>query len=200
MPFFEMAGEDIVILPGKIRDRLAGEMCDTEGHILPPDGTMTFISFGFHTATILSSQRFKAHRHWRATSFPDRAPVSDGVFAAMVLDLNAEALTFLKIMAARGHSLAVLSSPPPTRRFGLLKSGHSEADILMLDALVRETMAGAISALGIAVVAPPADVAPDGFLRPDLMNADENDTHHGNPKYGELVLRDLAARCGVAPS
>jgi len=195
-PFFEKDDQGIVILPGKIRDRLVGEFCDDAGRVLPPDDTFTFLSLGLHTHTFLSVRRFEVHRYWRVTSVPDRLALSDAAFAAMVLDLNTEVLAFLRLLKSGGHDVAVLSSPPPTRRFCLLAAGYTPAGVLVLDGLVRQVMREAIAALGVAVIEPPAGATPDGFLRADLLNADVADAHHGNPSYGRMVLDDLARRCG----
>ncbi|WP_297778059.1 hypothetical protein [uncultured Roseovarius sp.] len=116
-PFYSVVEGQMVITDPKIRERLTGSVCDSEGRVFKPNGSVWFFSGGFHTLTFLNSKRWDTHRHWRVTHKPILPPVSDAVFAAMVLDINGEFLNFLSDATSLGHSVAVLSSPPPTERF-----------------------------------------------------------------------------------
>ncbi len=199
-PFYELSDSKLRITDPKLKSRLEGELCDENGFMHEPDGSLWLISGGFHTLGFLNSARWDTHRLWRVGSDRQLAPISDGAFKAMVLDLNRFFLGFLRDAMALGYRMAVLSSAPPTERFveRLASKKWTRDEILLMDGAVREVMTTQLAEMGIALITPPDDVAKDGFLKSEYLMANLADSHHGDVEYSKKYLGKIAETCGYS--
>jgi len=200
VPFYESSSSQLRFQNSKIISGLEGKLCDPDGLMYRPDGALIFMSAGFHTLIFLASARWDDHRHWRITSNPELQPVSDGAFAEMVVDLNRYLLQFLRDTKELGYRFAVLSSPPPTKRFikALERKKWTQDDILFMDKSVREVMISHLGKLEIPFISPPDGVIEDGFLKSEFLKPNIDDTHHGNVQYSKKFLQKIAENCGYS--
>ncbi|RAK07157.1 hypothetical protein [Salipiger aestuarii] len=192
--FFSVEDNRIRLTKPKMVERLNGFLCNPQGELYKPDGSLIFLSAGFHTLVFLNSKRWDTHRHWKVMSSSMKQPLTESEFSAMVEDLHRHLLTFLSKAKTLGYNFCILSSPPPTKRFidRLTEKQWTTDEIVFLDSAFRGVMSSRLQATGVPVVSPPGDVTMDGFLKDDFVTADPSDTHHGNVEYSKLFLRRIS--------
>ena len=197
VPFFESHDNGLFLINPSHISRASPALCVKSGGMWFPDTMLSLISLGFHTNTFLQGVRWVTHSHWRTAAASSKFGLTDAAFQVMVLGINRYILAFYTELQRRGHSFAVLSSPPPTRRFSLFELGYSEKDVLFLDQRYREVMRDEFDRRGIEVIDPPDGVTDkEGFLLDKFLVDDERDRHHGNNNYAALMLDKLWDRFG----
>ena len=163
--------------------------------------TLFGFSVGFHTNDLLTGaddEPWSTYAPWSSSLAGERIPLSRGVLRAMARDATANSLAFLLALKERGLRLVVISAPPPTTRYPILKLGYQLDDLLAMDAEIRTEFAESLHANGIDYILPFEGASEGGLLREEYLTADERDVHHGNIEYGKKMLEHVLRQLGRA--
>ena len=175
-----------------MKERLGEHVCGKDGVLPQSRAILRFWSFGFHSYTFLSGLSGSGHKHWAVKALVNHHSMSDAAFKVMVLDMHKHVLAFAAALKQRDYPFAVITTPPPTRRFKQLAMGYSEADLIFVDGRLRNIMSDAFARLGVDVIRPPDTVYDNGFLQDRFYHENPDDHHHGNKAYGQIVLAQVA--------
>ena len=125
-----------------------------------------------------------------------RRLVSEGVVRAITLHHHRHALAFAAEARRLGLKHLIVSSPPLRHdERAMVKFEASPLVIAEVDRIARAAMVEAFTQNGTPVALPPDEVYQDGdrsrFLRADLRRIAGNDSHHGSPLFGALMLKQV---------
>lgn len=118
-----------------------------------------------------------------------------GVFQAIVEAKTKHIRAFYLALKERGASLMAVPAPPPHRQHWSLKT-HDARKVALLHRLFVAEMEAFFATAAIPCVRSPAEAEDEtGFLRPEFrVGIPEEDPHHANTDYGELVARAAVAQ------
>lgn len=121
--------------------------------------------------------------------------ITSGVLQAIIEGKTKHIRAFYRALKDRGAALLVAPAPPPYRKHWCLKT-RPAAKVATLHKLYISEMESFFSAAGIAFLRAPAEsMSADGFLEDRFrVGIPEEDPHHANAEYGELVAREALAR------
>jgi hypothetical protein len=184
-PFFIDRGDHAEIVTPQFRARFER---------LPLDGaenqdTIYGLCAPLHTARVwrdLDWSRFAPLGHAKAET-----PISKSMLRDVILEDQKYILAFIDIFVRTGVHIFAIEAPRPFRHHQALK--HVREDVaLAVDAAYREILRAELSARSVPVVSVPQkclDVR--GFTLEQYGRA--ADPHHGNMKFGRLMMLEIEA-------
>ncbi|KQS53661.1 hypothetical protein ASG17_14150 [Brevundimonas sp. Leaf363] len=191
-PFFARDGERIVWTVDTMAANWAALSGEPDLSVETLKDTTLALCMGFTTTNLLRKPDWKRYASWRLRRLKPRQLISDGLIVQMGFDFFQHTLGFFEAGRALGLEMIAVEAPPVrSDELAIAKGARAEV-ILDVDRIVRLAMRARLEAMGVVVLAPPADaVAETGFLKDDLRKIHRNDWHHGNQDYGLLVMRQL---------
>lgn len=185
-PFFEDRGKYVEIV----------EPTFAEGLSQFPSKNEKFEAVGFsaplHTALVWRG-KWDGQVPWFAIEKArERKLVSSNLFFEVVRRDAKDSLAFLKAVA-RTTQVFVIEPPAPFRHLPGLKY-FGESSVLKMHQAHRDYVLAELAKMNIPVVGLDPEWMDDmGFMSPEFRSDDENDMHHGNAKFGELMMRKISA-------
>lgn len=121
--------------------------------------------------------------------------ITRGVFQAIVEAKTKHIREFLLAFKASGAKMIAIPAPPPHRQHWCLMT-HEARKLALLHRLFVTDMEAFLAKAAIAYIRSPVEAEDEeGFLKPEFrIGVPEDDPHHANTDYGELVARAAVAQ------
>lgn len=147
------------------------------------------LSGPLHTARV---RRSRAWSEFVPAQFAvDETPVSNALLNQVILDDCQYLLKFIDVILRTGERLFVLEAPRPFRHDRALQSIRPEV-FSYIDNYYRDFIKQELKLRNVPIIAVDPECYDDaGFMLECYRNPKEDDMHHGNSKFGELMMKKV---------
>jgi len=153
--------------------------------------TVYGINLGLHSLPVVRSRMWEKFAPWRIAEQFKLLPLSDAVLDEIVYANNVHIYAFFEALVASKVRFFIISAPPVRRDHRCFRKTEPVVG-LAVDNWFRSTSLRHFERYDIPVVLPPQEcLEPNGFLRDDLAEKTPGDHHHGNEKFGKIMLRKI---------
>lgn len=160
--------------------------------LLRPEGRL-YLSSPLHTAPYTRNGAWRRFCPWRLHEVhPELQPVSDDAILIWVDRAVAARMKFLTLLRDKGFDIRAIEAPRPLERAPGMLRIHPDV-VCSVDGICRDHIMARLAEIGVPVVTVPEETVIDGFTPEAFSSARPNDPHHGNDRYGRLMMQRIRA-------
>lgn len=184
-PFFEDTGTFARIVEASYKNRIPQ---------LPlPDSTSDETIYCwcglFHFARLWRNGSWIVSRP--ATMTGSRIPISTALIGSVVRDWFKYQLGLVDVMQRSGVKVIAVESPRPFRHHPALRLVRPEV-AAAVDRICQDVMLAELRQRDVDLVRiPPECLDAEGFMDPKWRSSKTTDPHHGNPQFGEIMIKRI---------
>jgi hypothetical protein len=158
------------------------------------EGAVIAISLPLNTARVLRGGSWQTHVPWRMQQDDTELPLSDQTLTQIFTDDCANAIAYVRAVAALGFEVIVIEAPRFVEHAVYLHPIRREV-CHMIDTSYRGHVRAQLAASGIPVLDQPAGtITPDGTTDAAFRHENPKDNQHANADYGRQVMQALLDR------